>query len=218
MNIFNKSGKEENLKYATTARRGTAVMIDIWIVLFLRIFTMQLMGSLWLNAQLVSFLTEFSATFGTQEIKATPEHINFLTNHSIFWQALLFYFIIMVGATYHAYLNSSKWQATIGKRIMKIMVTTKLDLPITIKRGFLHYFLSVMPFVYISYVMTYMMRHDITMSEAILGSPTNLILGVIFVAWIQIQAFSPRKTTAYDLICNINFINGKTGYKLPWSK
>jgi uncharacterized RDD family membrane protein YckC len=216
MNIFKT---EENQKYAGTSRRGTAAMIDIWIVLFLRIAVMQLMGILWINRQLVSFMEEFKATFGTEEVKNVPEHLNFVINHPIFLSALFFYFItIMVGAIYHAYLNSSKWHGTIGKRAMKIMIVTQSEVPISFKRGMLHYFLSVMPFVYMTYIMMYHLRNEVSLSHAIMGSEVNMILGVIFILWIQIQVFSKRKTTAYDLICNTIFVNGRTNNKWPWSK
>jgi uncharacterized RDD family membrane protein YckC len=216
MNIFNK---EKNSIYAATTRRGTAAVIDVWIVLFLRIASMQIMGVLWMNDLIIKFSQEFEAAFGTQEVKGTPEHINFIINHIIFANALFFYFVvIMVGAIYHAYLNSSKWQATIGKRIMKIIISTKSDTKISFKRGLLHYFLSVLPFVYLTYIMIYQMKNNVGITESIMGNPINLILAILFIIWLQIQTFSPRKTTAYDLICNVNYLNGKTEFKKPWSK
>lgn len=216
MNIFNKN---ENSIYASTTKRGTAAMIDVWIVLFLRIASMQIMGVLWMNEMIIKFSKEFEAAFGTQEVKNTPEHINFIINHVIFANALFFYFVvIIVGAIYHAYLNSSKWQATIGKRIMKIIITTKTETRISFKRGILHYFLAVLPFVYLTYIMIYQLQNDTGITGAIMGTPVNLILAIVFILWLQIQAFSPRKTTAYDLICNITYLNGKTEFKKPWSK
>lgn len=216
MNIFKTNTTE---KYASTTRRLTAVSIDIWIVFFLRVFVMQILGILWINAQLANFLVEFKETFGTEEVKNVPEHINFILNHQLFWQVILFYLIIIfVGAFYHAYLNSSKWQATIGKRLTKIILSTKNDLPISFGRGLLHYFLSLLPFVYFTYIFALQVKSGAQFFDIILGSPVNLILGIIFVLWIQIQAFTRQKTTVYDLICNTSFTNGKTAFKFPWSK
>ena len=216
MSIFNN---DKNSKFSSTFRRGTAATIDLWVVLILRIITMQLLGALWLNSVLFQFLSDFKNQFGTEEIKAVPEHIAFITAHQIFWSVILFYsIVILVGAIYHAYLNSSSWQATVGKRIMKIMITKENDLKISFKRGLLHYFLAIMPFIYLSYIMIYQLSHKVSLSQAIMNSPLNLIFGVIFVLWVQIQTFSSRKTTIYDLICNTVSINGKTANKWPWSK
>ncbi len=98
MNIFKNllKNKNENQKYASTSRRLTAVSIDIWLVFFLRIIAMQILGVLWINAQLANFLIEFKETFGTEEVKNTPEHINFILNHSLFWQVILFYLIVII--------------------------------------------------------------------------------------------------------------------------
>jgi len=221
MNIFKNflKNNNENQRYASTSRRLTAVSIDIWIVFFLRLIAMQILGVLWMNAQLINFLIEFKATFGTEEVKNTPQHINFIIHHQLFWQVILFYLIVIfVGAFYHAYLNSSKWQATIGKRLMKIVISTKTGLPISFSRGLLHYFLSLLPFIFFTYILAIQLKTGAKFFEIILGSPVNLILGIIFVLWIQIQAFTSNKTTVYDLICNTIFTNGKTPYKFPWSK
>lgn len=216
MNIFKK---DQNSKYASTSKRSFAASIDVIIVLILRVIAMQLMGFLWINQKLVDFMQEFSATFGTMEVKNTPEHISFIFNHSIFWHVIIFYFItLLVGVFYHAYLNSSNWQATIGKRLNNIMIATASETKISFKRALLHYFLAIMPFVYLTYIMIYQIRNQVNISQALMGSDLNIIFGIIFVLWIQIQAFTPRKTTAYDLICNTVLINGKSNFKFPWSK
>lgn len=221
MNIFKNllKNNSETQKYASTSRRLTAVSIDIWIVFIIRIFTMQILGVLWINAQLLNFLTEFKETFGTEEVKNVPEHINFIVHHSLLWQVVLFYvLVIFVGASYYAYLNSSKWQATIGKRIMKIVMSTKAGLPISFKRAMLHYFLSLLPFVFFTYILAIQVKTQAKFFDIIFGSWINLILGIGFVLWIQIQAFTSQKTTVYDLICNTTFTNGRTPFKFPWSK
>jgi uncharacterized RDD family membrane protein YckC len=216
MNIFKN---QKNEKYTSSYRRVTAASIDIWIVLFLRVFFMQIMAIAWLNAQLAKFLADFEAEFGTSEIKAVPTHIDFIANHSFLWQTVLFYsIIILVGAFYHAYLNSSAWMATIGKRLMKIQIVKKNEMAISLKRGILHYFLSLAPFIYLSYILVIKMQSGAPIGNIIMGSPINLILGIFFVFWVQVQAFSSNKTTIYDLICNTVLINGKTQAKYPWSK
>lgn len=220
MNIENFLKKNpEDQRYASSFRRSAAAGIDIGIVLFLRIFTMQLLGALWMNKVIINFLAEFNAHFGTESIKNTPEHIDFVMHHPIFIYAIIFYsVVILIGTFYHAFLNSSAWQATIGKRIMNICMTTQNDLKITFNRGIMHYFLSVLPFAFLLYLMSYQLKNNLNFYQTITASDANLFFGVIFVIWVQIHLFTRKKTTAYDLICNTILVNGRTEAKWPWSK
>lgn len=205
--------------YASSTRRGAAAMIDIWIVLFLRVIVMQLIGSLWLNDKMKDFMQEFQQTFNSDFDKANPQHIDFVLHHPMFYYALIFYsIIIFVGALYHAYLNSSAWNATIGKRLLKIMIIRQDNLPISLARGFAHYFSSVLPFVFFVYLLSYQARNGLDFSQALAANQLNIVIGILSVFWIQLHLFTKKKTTIYDLICKTFVINGKTDKKFPWSK
>lgn len=209
---------DNNKKYAGSLRRSAAAMIDIWITLIIRGIFAQIVGSLFLNQQMLLFVEAFRTEFGTDAPKNNPEHINFIIHHPIFFYMIAFYAIIlMIGAIYHSYLNSSAWSATIGKRAMKIMILRKNELPLTFSRGLIHYFLSILPFIFIFYMLGYQAKYELNLYEA-LNSGLNMIFGIIFVLWIQIQIFTKNKTTAYDLIANTVLVNGKTAAKWPWSK
>lgn len=219
MNIFNLAKKPEDKKYATSTRRSVAAAIDVWIVLFIRIFTMEILGIFWMNQAIANFLVEFQDKFGTETIKNTPEHVNFIINHHIFIYALIFYaIVILVGAAYHAFLNSSSWQGTVGKRLMKILILKEDESKITFSRGLWHYFLSVLPMAFILYLISYQLRNDLNFFQTVTASNTNIFLGIMFVLWVQVHLFTKKKTTAYDLICDTVLINGKTTAKWPWSK
>ncbi|OFW79951.1 MAG: hypothetical protein A2887_01890 [Alphaproteobacteria bacterium RIFCSPLOWO2_01_FULL_40_26] len=222
MSIFNTTifnPTKSNEKYASSFRRSTAASIDISIVLFLRIIAMQILGAIWMNNAIIEFIQEFREKFGTETMKNTPEHIDFVVHHRVFVYALTFYFlIIMVGAIYHAYLNSSSWMGTIGKRIMKITIITNNNLKIGLKRGLLHYFLSILPFAFILFLTSFQFKNELTFYQAVTYSETMIFFGILFLLWIQIHLFTKNKTTAYDLICNTVLVNGKTEAKWPWSK
>lgn len=216
--IFNKK-TDKDKKYVGSFQRSLAATIDVWIVLFLRIITMQILGSIWMNQAILEFSREFNKKFGTETMKNTQEHIDFIINHKVFAYSLIFYaIVIMVGAVYHAYLNSSAWNGTIGKRFMKIIIIKQNELPLKFGRGLMHYFLSVLPFVFVVYLVSFQIRTGLTFFEAVTASPINIFLGIIFVLWVQIHLFTKNKTTAYDLICNTITIKGKTSAKWPWSK
>jgi uncharacterized RDD family membrane protein YckC len=215
-----KTKDKEEQKYASSFRRSAAATIDIWLVLFLRIAFMQTIGNLWLNSEILKFVQEFNEKFGTESIKNTPEHIDFVVHHRIFFYGLIFYaIVILVGTLYHALLNSSAWQATIGKRLMKIIVVKEPDESrISFQRSTAHYFLSVLPFAFIFYLMAYQIQHNLNFIQTITASELNVFFGIMFVLWLQIHVFTKKKTTAYDMICSTVFLNGRTACKFPWSK
>ena len=222
INNFFKKTSDKNSEteiYASSFRRGTAAAIDIWLVLFLRVAVMQFLGIVWMNKAITNFMLEFIEHFGTETIKNTPTHIDFIIHHRIFFYALIFYaIIIFVGALYHALLNFSAWQGTMGKRLMKIIIVKTDNSKITFFRALTHYFLSVLPFAFIMYLMTYQLRHNLTFFQTVTSSEINVFLGISFLIWVQIHLFTKDKTTAYDMICKTVLINKKTSAKFPWSK
>ncbi len=218
-NFFKKTN--DNQIYSSSFKRSSATMIDMLITIFLRAIAMQLMGTLWINQQILNFAQEVKDHFGTDTLKNTPEHINFLVHHTIFLNMIIFYLItFFVGAIYHIYLNSSNWQATIGKRIMGIVMIQENEheerKKINLKTSSLHYFLSILPFMYVIYLIAYQIYYDLSLLNAMLASETNVFLAIVFIGWVQIHVFTKKKTTAYDMICKTNFINGRTSYKTPW--
>lgn len=211
--------RDKDKKYVASLRRSIAAMMDIWITLILRALVAQIAGSLFMNRLLSNFITDFKNEFGTDVPKDTPEHISYILHHPFFYEMLVFYaVIIMIGAVYHSYLNSSAWCGTIGKRAMKIMILRGSELPITFNRGLLHYFLSTAPFIFLFYILIYQLKHELNLYQAITASDLNIFFGFIFVFWVQIQMFTKKKTTAYDMISNTVLVNGRTGAKWPWSK
>ena len=207
-------------KYASSFKRTAAATIDIWLVLFMRVIVMQFLGTTWLNPAVTKFMLDFEQEFGTKAIKDTREHIDFIIAHEVFTYAIIFYIIvILVGAAYHAYLNSSAWQATVGKRVLGLMlVKEENDAKISLKAGIAHYFLSVLPFAFILYLMSLTLKYKMTLYQAITHSQINIFLGVLFIMWVQIHLFVKKKTTAYDMITQTTLIKGKTAAKYPWTK
>lgn len=219
MNISRFLYKQKDNKYATPFRRGFAAVIDVWITMFLRAVFAQIVAFLFMNQALYDFKNDFMAEFSTSIPKYIPQHLDFFFHHRFFYYLLVFYSsIILIGAIYHAYLNSSAWNGTVGKRLMKIIITTENELPITFNRALFHYFLSTLPFVFMFYLVAYQVKNNLTFYQAIIASDFNIIFGILFVFWVQIHLFTKRKTTAYDLIANTVVINGKTAAKWPWHK
>ena len=207
------------IEYVSSFKRTTAVSIDMIIVVFFRIVVAQALGVVWINSVIQKFATDFREYFGTETIKNTPEHIQFIIQHEAFKQVLFFYFIIlMIGVIYHSYLNSSAWQGTIGKRLLNIKIVTEDYNRISFSKGISHYFLSILPIIFMLYLCGFMINNNVTLVQAITHSQATVFMGFIAIIWIQVHSFTKRKTTVYDLICKTVFIRGRTSAKLPWSK
>lgn len=217
--LKNNNSSNNNTTYIGPFKRGFASLIDVILVLLLRSFTAQILGLLYINNAWIDFNTRFSEHFGTDIVKNTKEHAEFIVNDKIFMIMLSFMaFIIIIGALYYAILNSSAWQTTIGNRVMNIIMTKENGSKITFGLALWHYILSILPFVFIVYLVSYQQAHQITFFQAVTASYFNLLFGVLFVAWVQIQAITKKKTTAYDMICQTLLVKGKTAAKFPWSK
>jgi uncharacterized RDD family membrane protein YckC len=205
--------------FAGSVKRSLASAIDTFIVLIVRILFIEIIGKMWIEPILLKFNSEFKEKFGTETPKRTPEHIEFMYQHELFYNLFgLFIIILLIGALYHSLLNSSSWRATIGKRLMGIAIVKNNHIALGFKRSLLHYFLSILPFFYIFYIISYQLKYNVEIYQAITASFENILCGIIFMLWLQIHLFTKNKTTAYDLICNTIFINKVFDAKTPWSK
>ncbi|MBP7709792.1 MAG: RDD family protein [Rickettsiales bacterium] len=217
--LFEKLAKPTEAKYVKASRRGFASAIDFWIVLLLRVVALQILGKLWFEKKILILREDFIAKFGTEVPKKTPEHLNFIIHSDAFLcAAIIVLIIVLIGAFYHSYFNSSAWQGTIGKRLMKILIVKEDEEKISFSRASAHYFLSILPLIFIAYLLSYKARYQVTFFQAITASEFNIFLAIVLAGWLQIHLFTKKKTTAYDLICGTILINGKSDKKFPWSK
>jgi uncharacterized RDD family membrane protein YckC len=194
--------QKSEFKYAGSFRRSAAAAIDMFIANFIRMVFFAILGELWMKQQLINFWAEFKAKFDSDIIGNDPERIQFLINNSLFKNALIFLLVVfMSGAFYYIILNQSKWSATIGKKLMKIVIVNNDGTKLTFFQSLSHYFLSIVPWFFILYIFSYQMMHGVNIYEAITKNMFNLIFGLITLAWLQVHLITKKKTTAPDLIC-----------------
>lgn len=197
------SEKTSQFSYAGAWIRGCAASIDIMVATTLRIVTAMILGNLWFNQQLANFIVDMKSKFGTDMIGHDPERIDFLLHHPILKAAILFYLVVfLVGALYHILLNSSRWQGTIGKRIMKLTLVKNDGSKLTFWTGTAHYFLSIVPWIFVLYITAYQALHNVTIYNAISDNAFNLVFGLATLAWLEIHLIIKKKTTAQDMICH----------------
>lgn len=217
-NKINSKNSSSELKVASVFKRGLAGIIDIHItVILMAIYLEIIFRSFYIN-KYYDFIVKFEETFGTKTPKNTPDHLEFIFHHEIFlWTIIVFISTIFIGAIYHAYFNSSFWQATIGKRIMKIIITNNLQQKITFGQGIFHYFLSLIPYFFIAFLVFYARKNNISIFETFNSSPKILALGIFFLAINQVNIFNKKKINFFDYIAKIEFYKSKTHFSYPWN-
>jgi uncharacterized RDD family membrane protein YckC len=220
--LFNFNIKEENnetLIYATPTKRMISGIIDSFIVLILRALFLQIVINSFAVNIFNNFIEEFEKNFGTRTPKGTTEHVEFIMNHSIFLYGLIIFFItIFIGNFYHAYFNSSSWQATIGKRIAGVIVTNKDSQKISFMTGVNHYFLSLIPIIYIIFIFIYAQKNKYEIYELFSKNHFLAILGLLLLIASNANAFSNKRINLFDYFMKIEFHIGRTENKLPWTK
>ena len=220
--LFNFNIKEENNEtaiYATPTKRMISGIIDSFIVLILRALFLQIVINSFAINIFNNFIEEFEKNFGTRTPKGTTEHVEFIMNHSIFLYGLILFFItIFIGTLYHAYFNSSNWQATIGKRIAGVTVANKDSQKISFMTGINHYFLSLIPIIYIIFIFIYAQKNKYEIYEVFSKNHFLAILGLLLLIASHANAFSNKRINLFDYFMKIEFHLGRTENKLPWTK
>ncbi len=203
--------------YASPMQRAIASAIDIIIVFFVRFLVLTPLGELWLKPKIVEFYQDFAINFKGEFFQKKPEHINFFLNHEIFLNLLTVYVaVLFAGAFYYAYLHSSYWQATIGKRVLRLVMIKSNGIKVSFKRALLYYFLSILPFIYVFYIALYSASYNMNLVQSITSSFVNIVLTTIFVAWMQAQFFNKKRNTICDMICLTLVKEGGVKTKYPW--
>ena len=220
--LFNFNVKTENdvqKIYATSMRRSLAGVVDCILVLFLRAFFLQVLNNIFFQKLLLNFLDDFEKNFGTRVPKGTPEHVQFAMHHSIFIYSLIIIFLtILIGAIYHAYFNSSSWQATIGKRIAKVITTNNNSEKVSFINGIYHYFLTLIPVIFILFAFIYSQKNGYTIFEAFTKNHILTILGLLVLIATHAGPLNKKKINFFDYLMKFEFHVGRTEQKMPWTK
>lgn len=209
--------KKDDLNPINPFVRSTSAFVDIFIVLFIRSIFAEILGNLWVNKVIIKFVEDFTVKFG--EIAFSPidlEHQKFLLNHEVIPVFLIFLTIILaVGALYYAFLNSSTWGTTFGKRLFGLVIVKNEGKSLTFWQALGHYFLTLLPWLFMIYILIFQANHSVNLYTALTANPTNMILGFIVVIWINIHIFTQKKNTVSDMIIGCSIVKGKIGGKWP---
>jgi len=195
--------------------KSFATMLDFILILPIRVFIV----SAYLQPKMAIFLQDFSAKFGDEIKNQTPEHLQFFAQHPIYGQLIFAIFIfISLGAFYNIYFHSSNWQATIGKRLLKIIVSNKHNQKISILHSLKYYFISNLGIIYAVFLLFYLAKSKLDIYQAITGNLYFLVGGLFLIFSFYYDLFSKQKLSFLDLLADVRFASGRTNFKFPWSK
>jgi uncharacterized RDD family membrane protein YckC len=217
---FNQNNLQLDSDYpiASVFKRGIAGIIDIHITIILMAIYLEISFRNYYFQKYNNFFEDFYQKFGTKTPKNTPEHLDFIFNHDIFfWTIFIIITTILIGAFYHAYLNSSSWQATIGKRIMKIIITDNKQNKISLIAGLWHYFLTLIPYLFIAFVIFFSKKNNLQIYDLLTSNKKILLIGILIILANQMNIFNKKKINLFDYIANVEFYKHKTPYILPWN-
>lgn len=208
--------KKNDVTYINPFIRGASGAVDIFVVGFLRVIFVQIVGTFVINNQLLKFHEDFNKKFGVMFSAENAQHVQFLTHHSILKIMVVFMIAtILVGAFYHAFFNSSTWSATIGKRIFGLVMVKNEGKNLTLGQALNHYFLSLVPWIFMFYILMFMAKNKVTIYEALTGNTANLVVGILMMAWIQVHILTKKKNTVNDMIIGCTMVKGKVGKGWP---
>lgn len=203
---------------ASPIRRSLATVIDIAIVLFVRVIFAQILALLWISERLMQLSEDYKNFFGTDVIDSTDKAA-FIQSHPVFGEFMMFVMIlILVGSLYYAYMHSSRYHATAGKRLMGVEILNMDYSKLSFAKAFLCYYFSLLPIIYATYIMTYTYSMKTNLISAMFANVYNGLFTVTIIALAAFFSSGLRRHMGSDLVLQIVYLNNKTKAKYPWSR
>lgn len=132
-------------------------------------------------------------------------------------------FVYFIASIIFACFYSSKWQASPGKRLLNVYVTSYNLKPISFKRGFFRYFIqsvfTIFPQILflISGVDLFILEEDPSFIYNENTYMVSIIAGVVYpllaILWYLMAVFSAQKTAFHDVICGTRALKGRPSQK-----
>ena len=87
-NNTKETSKESELPVSSIFKRGLAGIIDVHITVILMAIYLEISFRLFYYQKYKKFFVDFMEKFGTETPKNTPEHLEYIFDHSIFYLTL----------------------------------------------------------------------------------------------------------------------------------
>ena len=71
-NIEAKNQDQLKIEKVSSFQRALAILIDVWVVIFIRFFFLALLGEIWMNDEIIQFKKEYDMAFGENQSSTKP--------------------------------------------------------------------------------------------------------------------------------------------------
>ncbi len=213
---------ESNIDYDEIAdagpiRRSAATAIDIILVFIIRAIAIQTASIIWFSDKIITLSKDFTAFFGTDVIDSS-EKIVFIQSHPVFTDFIyLILAILFIGSLYYAYLHSSSYHATIGKRLMKVEIINSDYSKLSFFKSFIIYYTSLLPIFYITYIVMYSYSVKISLIYAMFANIYHIICTLLMVGLSAFFSAGFRRQMGFDILFKTVYLNNATRSKYPWN-
>lgn len=198
-------------------RRSAATAIDIVTVFIIRAFLIQIISFFWLAKKMTQLAQDFKIYFDSEVIDS-QEKLQFIQSHPVFADIIITLIsVLVIGSLYHAYLNSSSYHATLGKRLMKVEILNYDYRKISFSKAFLVYYFSLLPIIFATYMMMYTTQMEIKLVQALFANVYNTIFTLSILALSASFSSGLRKQMGFDIVSKIVYLNNRTNVKYPWN-
>lgn len=148
----------------------------------------------------------------------------YILKNEMFINLVILYSVITI---YYIGLVASPWQATLGKRIMKIYVTTKQGGKPSLGRVTGRYAMfmvpclpALVPSLYMNYLtpreladkvnaMHFQFKHELVFTFYAYVAAILLSVAVLLLIWYVPIFFTKQRKTLYDMVCGTRVVSGK---------
>lgn len=209
----------DDISEANSFRRFLASAIDIAIVFLIRVFFAQVLMVFYLAEKMKVLAADYTSFFNTKTIDS-PENLQFILNHAVFSDMILFVLaLLVIGSLYYAFFNSSRFHATIGKRILSVEMLNSDYSKLSFLKALLIYFLSLAPVIFMLYIFSFSAQSGVTILQSMFSNIYHIILTVLIILLSGTYSMGFRRQPGFDIVFKVVLLNNKSNKaKLPWEK
>lgn len=190
-----------NSTSAPIRARFIAFLMDSFFVYFFRFVYINLSLKFWLFEYILDFGKKYKLLFGKFDFSSmTSVELQFFLKSDLFKQ--LWYFVIgifLISVIYNLLLLSTKWSATIGQRIMGLIVVKSNNEKINFFHKLFRSVLVVLPWFFVSTLFFYKILSEFGFAASI--DKVTFVVGIlIFVSWYDLIFITKNKVVFHDYL------------------
>lgn len=219
------TNNEDDFEYTGLTKRVLGYAIDFALLLPIRAVAISTLYASLMRDRIVEIHKKYTYMFSEAGLaNDAPEVQEFITQSGIIEYLTSFIFLaallyVTIGCFYFNAMHRSSWQTTIGGRIFGFKTVTQDDEKIGIFRGYMRYFVSIVPwFLACSFVIKMMLAQFTAQDMTVLAESSKdylVFLVILMITWYDLALFNRKNLTVYDLLFKTAVVNGREEKGFP---